>query len=132
MVKKRAEEYEVYRNIAIRKRNYSLGLSETCASKFDAFLHKAMDKLELNMPKFEKRESQQIMMKEIYTALRDSRFSLIEAGTGTGRRCVFTSKYLFRKEKRRTCHYKYTNCTIATTNTRKRNSVITENNAIFI
>lgn len=53
--KKVAEEYEVYRNIALRKRNYSLNLSETCSSKFDAFLHKTIDKLALNMPKFEKR-----------------------------------------------------------------------------
>ena len=69
---KRSRGYEVYRNIALRKRNYSLNLSETCAFKFDAFLHKTIDKLESNMPKFEK--SQQSMMKEIYTALRDSRF----------------------------------------------------------
>ncbi len=55
MVKKGAEGYEVYRNIALRKRNYSLNLSETCAFKFDAFLHKTIDKLESNMPKFEKK-----------------------------------------------------------------------------
>ena len=67
-------EYEIHRNIALKKRNYSLNLGETCSSKFDAFLNKTMDKLESHMPKFERRESQQLMMKEIYTALRDSRF----------------------------------------------------------
>ena len=90
----------MYRNIALRKRNYSLNLSETCAFKFDAFLHKTIDKLESNMPKFEK-ESQQSMMKEIYTALRDSRFSLIEAGTGTGKTLAYLlpSIYFAKKKK---------------------------------
>ncbi|CEY40982.1 bifunctional ATP-dependent DNA helicase/DNA polymerase III subunit epsilon [Streptococcus pneumoniae] len=32
------------------------------------------------------------MMKEIYTALRDSRFSLIEAGTGTGKTLAYLLK----------------------------------------
>ena len=58
--KKVAEGYEVYRNIALRKRNYSLHLSETCSSKFDAFLHKTIDKLALNMPKFEKEKANRL------------------------------------------------------------------------
>ena len=54
------------------------------------------------MPKFERRESQQLMMKEIYTALRDSRFSLIEAGTGTGKTLAYLLPSLYfakRKEE---------------------------------
>ncbi len=78
------------------------------------------------MPKFERRESQQLMMKEIYTALRDSRFSLIEAGTGTGKTLAYLLPSLYFAKKRRTCHYKYTNGTTPTTNIRKRNSVITK------
>lgn len=58
--KEEAEECEVYRNIALRKRNYSLSLSETYSSKFDAFLHKTIDKLELNMPKFEKEKANKL------------------------------------------------------------------------
>lgn len=61
-----------------------------------------MDKLESHMPKFERRESQQLMMKEIYTALRDSRFSLIEAGTGTGKTLAYLLPSLYfakRKEE---------------------------------
>ena len=50
----------MYRNIALRKRNYSLNLSETCAFKFDAFLHKTIDKLESNMPKFEKEKANRV------------------------------------------------------------------------
>ncbi|SEI60984.1 ATP-dependent DNA helicase DinG [Bacillus thuringiensis] len=95
-------EYEIHRNIALKKRNYSLNLGETCSSKFDAFLNKTMDKLESHMPKFERRESQQLMMKEIYTALRDSRFSLIEAGTGTGKTLAYLLPSLYfakRKEE---------------------------------
>ena len=87
----------MYRNIALRKRNYSLNLSETCAFKFDAFLHKTIDKLESNMPKF---ESQQSMMKEIYTALRDSRFSLIEAGTGTGKTLAYLLPSIYFAKKK--------------------------------
>lgn len=71
-------------------------------------------------------------MKEIYTALRDSRFSLIEAGTGTGKTLAYLLQVFILQRKRRTCHHKYPNCTTAATNTRKRNSIITENNAIFI
>lgn len=72
------------------------------------------------------------MMKEIYTALRDSRFSLIEAGTGTGKTLAYLLQVFILQRKRRTCHHKYPNSTTATTNIRKRNSIITENNAIFI
>ncbi|WJE54146.1 ATP-dependent DNA helicase DinG [Bacillus cereus] len=95
-----AKEYEIYRNIALRKRNYSLEIGEDCSSKFDAFLHKSMEQLELKMPTFEKRESQQRMMKEIYTALRDSRFSLIEAGTGTGKTLAYLLPSIYFAKKK--------------------------------
>ncbi len=131
--KKGAEGYEVYRNIALRKRNYSLNLSETCAFKFDAFLHKTIDKLESNMPKFEKRESQQSMMKEIYTALRDSRFSLIEAGTGTGKTLAYLLPSIyFAKKKEEPVIISTQTVQLQQQILEKRNSIITENNAIFI
>ncbi|PEI47361.1 ATP-dependent DNA helicase DinG [Bacillus pseudomycoides] len=95
-----AKEYEVYRNIALRKRNYSLEIGDDCLSKFDAFLHKSMGQLELKMPNFEQRESQQRMMKEIYTALRDSRFSLIEAGTGTGKTLAYLLPSIYFAKRR--------------------------------
>ncbi|MFJ8527081.1 ATP-dependent DNA helicase DinG [Bacillus sp. NPDC094106] len=92
--------YEIYRNIALRKRNYSLHLGENNASKFSSFLHKSMEQLELKMPNFEKRESQQQMMKEIYDALRDSRFSLIEAGTGTGKTLAYLLPSIYFAKKK--------------------------------
>lgn len=95
-----ANEYEVYRNIALRKRNYALEMGDDCSSKFDAFLYKSMEQLELKMPTFEKRESQQRMMKEIYTALRDSRFSLIEAGTGTGKTLAYLLPSIYFAKKK--------------------------------
>ncbi len=94
-------EYEIHRNIALKKRNYSLNLGETCSSKFDAFLNKTMDKIGITYAKFERRESQQLMMKEIYTALRDSRFSLIEAGTGTGKTLAYLLPiFILQREKK--------------------------------
>ncbi|KEK22722.1 ATP-dependent DNA helicase DinG [Bacillus gaemokensis] len=96
----KVKEYEIHRNIALRKRNYSLELGETCPPKFDAFLYKSMEQLELKMPKFERRESQQRMMKEIYTALRDSRFSLIEAGTGTGKTLAYLLPSIYFAKKK--------------------------------
>ncbi|MBC6975529.1 ATP-dependent DNA helicase DinG [Bacillus sp. Xin] len=94
------KEYEVYRNIALRKRNYSLAIGDDSTSKFDAFLHKSMEQLELKMSTFEKRDSQQQMMKEIYTALRDSRFSLIEAGTGTGKTLAYLLPSIYFAKKK--------------------------------
>ncbi|WP_459501498.1 ATP-dependent DNA helicase DinG [Bacillus sp. C1] len=97
-----AMEYEIYRNIALRRRNYALEIGADCSSKFDAFLHKSMEQLELKMPNFEKRESQQRMMKEIYNALRDSRFSLIEAGTGTGKTLAYLLPSIYFAKKKET------------------------------
>ena len=130
--KEEIAEYEVHRNIAPRKRNYSLSIGEPCSLKFDAFLNKTMDKLKLHMPKFERRESQQMMMKEIYTALRDSRFLLLKRVQGLERLLLIYFLVFILQRKRRTCHYQYTDGTTSTTNIGKRNSVITKNNAICI
>ena len=40
------------------------------------------------------------MMKEIYTALRDSRFSLIEAGTGTGKTLAYLLPSIYFAKKK--------------------------------
>lgn len=50
-------EYEIYWNIVLKKWNYFLNFGEMCLLKFDVFLNKMMDKLELYMLKFERRES---------------------------------------------------------------------------
>lgn len=44
--KEESEEYDIYRNIALRKRSYSLHLGENQTSKFSIFLHKSMEQLE--------------------------------------------------------------------------------------
>ncbi|MDH2879372.1 ATP-dependent DNA helicase DinG [Bacillus cytotoxicus] len=98
--KEESEEYDIYRNIALRKRSYSLHLGENQTSKFSIFLHKSMEQLEKKVPKFEKRETQQQMMKEIYGALQDARFSLIEAGTGTGKTLAYLLPSIYFAKKK--------------------------------
>ncbi len=79
------------------------------------------------MPKFERRESQQLMMKEIYTALRDSRFSLIEAGTGTGKTLAYLLPSLyFAKRKEEPVIISTQTVQLQQQILEKRNSVITK------
>ncbi|MDM5154165.1 ATP-dependent DNA helicase DinG [Bacillus sp. DX1.1] len=97
--KEDVKKYDIHRNLALRKRNYTLAMGDDCSSKFDAFLHKAMEQLAQTMSSFEKREGQQQMMTEVYTALRDSRFSLIEAGTGTGKTLAYLLPSVYYAKK---------------------------------
>ncbi|MGF9966658.1 ATP-dependent DNA helicase DinG [Bacillus rhizoplanae] len=95
-----AEKYDIHRNIALCKRNYALQIGEEKIADFSSFLTEAMQRLAEVMPFFEKREGQQMMINEVYEALRDSRFSLIEAGTGTGKTLAYLLPSIFyAKEK---------------------------------
>ncbi|MCP1123201.1 ATP-dependent DNA helicase DinG [Bacillus sp. 3103sda1] len=94
------KKYDIHRNIALCKRNYTLQVGEENIADFSSFLTEAMQRLAEVMPSFEKREGQQMMINEIYEALRDSRFSLIEAGTGTGKTLAYLLPSIFyAKEK---------------------------------
>ncbi|PHA03581.1 ATP-dependent helicase DinG [Bacillus pseudomycoides] len=95
-----AEKYDIHRNIALCKRNYALQIGEEKITDFSSFLTEAMQRLAEVMPFFEKRDGQQLMINEVYEALRDSRFSLIEAGTGTGKTLAYLLPSIFyAKEK---------------------------------
>ncbi|SFI13633.1 MULTISPECIES: ATP-dependent DNA helicase DinG [unclassified Bacillus (in: firmicutes)] len=94
------KQYDIYRNIALGKRNYTLQIGDDSPTDFSSFLTETMQRLREVMPSFEKREGQQIMINEVYEALRDSRFSLIEAGTGTGKTLAYLLPSIFyAKEK---------------------------------
>ncbi|WP_020059574.1 ATP-dependent DNA helicase DinG [Bacillus sp. 123MFChir2] len=94
------KEYDIYRNIALGKRNYTLQIEEGSPTDFSSFLTETMQRLKEVMPSFEEREGQQMMINEVYEALRDSRFSLIEAGTGTGKTLAYLLPSIFyAKEK---------------------------------
>lgn len=94
------KQYDIYRNIALGKRNYTLQIGEDSPTDFSSFLTETMQRLREVMPSFEKREGQQMMINEVYEALRDARFSLIEAGTGTGKTLAYLLPSIFyAKEK---------------------------------
>ncbi|MDP7978413.1 ATP-dependent DNA helicase DinG [Bacillus multifaciens] len=94
------KEYDIYRNIALGKRNYTLQIEEDSPTDFSSFLTETMQRLKEVMLSFEEREGQQMMINEVYEALRDSRFSLIEAGTGTGKTLAYLLPSIFyAKEK---------------------------------
>ncbi|WP_369900340.1 ATP-dependent DNA helicase DinG [Bacillus manliponensis] len=83
------KQYDIYRNIALRKRDYNIQMSDAKLSDFLSFTEEVTEHLRTNISFFEKREGQQLMMNEVHEALRDSRFSLIEAGTGTGKTLAY-------------------------------------------
>lgn len=87
--------YDIYRNIALRKRTYNMQMGDVALQDFSSFAEEMMESLREGMSFFEKREGQYIMMNEVHEALRDSRFSLIEAGTGTGKTLSYLLPSIF-------------------------------------
>jgi ATP-dependent DNA helicase DinG len=95
-----SKHYDIYRNIALRKSNYAVQIREEESPSFSAFAHVMEAYLKQEMPGYEKRDGQSIMMQEVYNALQDARFSLIEAGTGTGKTLGYLIPALFHAREK--------------------------------
>ncbi|MFD3446080.1 ATP-dependent DNA helicase DinG [Microbacteriaceae bacterium 4G12] len=92
-------EFDVYRSLALRKRNYAVQLEDCPAAHFDSF-QEAVSSFKQEMTGFEEREGQMMMMEEVYSAFLGNRFSCIEAGTGTGKTLAYLlPSIFFAKEK---------------------------------
>jgi ATP-dependent DNA helicase DinG len=76
-----SDELEVYRGIALRKKNHSVTPNQ------DLHFHETdIEKhLAQHVPLYEKREQQMEMMNEITRAFHESKHVVIEAGTGVGK-----------------------------------------------
>ena len=76
-----SEELEVYRGLALRKRNHPV----TSDEEIDFDISDIEGHLAQHVPFYEKREQQMVMMKEIGHAFDEAQHVVIEAGTGVGK-----------------------------------------------
>ncbi|MBO9128216.1 ATP-dependent DNA helicase DinG [Bacillus sp. 165] len=96
------KQFDIYRNMALRKRSHSGQMEEQDNLDFQDFKAGFSQIMTKQLPRFEEREEQTMMMEEIYNAFTDNRYSLIEAGTGTGKTLAYLLPSLFfakQKEK---------------------------------
>lgn len=89
------QQYDIHRSIALRKNTYAVNLGEKENISFSMFSKTMAARLKREMPMFEEREGQSMMMQEVYEAFTNARFSLIEAGTGTGKTLAYLIPALF-------------------------------------
>ncbi|MFX3630727.1 MAG: ATP-dependent DNA helicase DinG [Ectobacillus sp.] len=92
--------YDIYRGIALRKRTYAVQLETGERPSFLDFTAEMEQRLREEMPGYENRQEQKIMMKHVHTAFTEARFLLAEAGTGTGKTLAYLLPSIFvAKEK---------------------------------
>ncbi len=80
------KKFDVYRGIAIKKRNFSFAFHGEELPSFTEYLSKQlMSDFSKHYPNFEVRDGQMEMMETVYEAFLSEQIALIEAGTGIGK-----------------------------------------------
>ncbi|MCP8968783.1 ATP-dependent DNA helicase DinG [Ectobacillus ponti] len=96
---KEEEDWDVFRSLALRTRSYRVQMDQQEPLSFEEAIHHVETVLR-HRPGYEKREGQEQMIQEVYHALAENRYSLIEAGTGVGKTLAYLLPALvFSKEK---------------------------------
>ncbi|WP_416826713.1 ATP-dependent DNA helicase DinG [Ectobacillus polymachus] len=93
-----SEAYDIFRNIALRKKSYTVSFDEEHIS-FEQFEKHIDDHLRSVLPAYEVRDGQRMMMKEVYASFINNKISFIESGTGTGKTLAYLLPSMFYAKK---------------------------------
>ena len=85
------DNFDYYRQIVLRK-SEKAGINDSdvpMAKDYGEFLKELQEILPMEMPGFEWRDTQQVLMERIYAAFSGAYHLLVEAGTGTGKSLAY-------------------------------------------